>query len=70
MKITIDTNLIKPLANLGPSYLVNLDDDQDGRILTITEILHVLSEVLLNETVPRYMNYTKKEDLDPEETQP
>ena len=65
MEIKINTNIVKPLSNLGPSYAITLDGGKD-QILTVAEIFHVLSEVLLNETVPRYI---KKEDIDPEETQ-
>ena len=69
MEIKINTDPVRPLSNLGPSYAVTFDGGED-QILTVTEIFHVFSEVLLNETVPRYIKYTKKGDLDPEETQP
>ena len=67
MEIKINTDLKRPLSNFGSSYYgVSIDGGED-QALSATEIFHVLSEVLLNETVPRYI---KKEDVDPEETQP
>jgi hypothetical protein len=60
MEIKINTKSIRK-DNQGPSFMVQLDN-QEPKELVMVEILHVISEIFLNDVVPSYVQYKSPVD--------
>jgi hypothetical protein len=60
MEIKINTKSVRS-NNQGPSFMVQLDN-QEPKELVLVEILHVISDVFLNDVVPSYMKYKSPAD--------